>query len=219
MARIKVKTDASKVRIKLGEETKSPVTVMPPSAELLKPPEPVVPPKKSVLLSLRLINLMEIRAESVFRPGEEDVEVVYALSGSESTIPTMLHQLSSSTVVEEATPEHITSSVEGMVVHIKKERGNDPKLVVAVHTHPESVPAPSEADKRYFQSAAQTMRSLIPDVNIIFGVHAVSGESIKERREPAKTSKNVIKWSSITRGHEVGFYTQNAEPYEVEIVG
>lgn len=207
MTRIIVRTaDGGKVRIRLRDEAKAPVIIEPTGAKA----------KKAVLVSNRLINLMEIRAESSFRPKKEDVEIMYALSGEDTNMPDLLHKLSSSTVVEEATPNYIAASVRGMIEHIIKERGNEPKLIVQVHTHPESIPQPSEKDKRYFASAAETIKALLSGANVLFGIHAISSESIRERQEPAKISRNTIKWSSITREHEIGFYTPDAKPYEVE---
>jgi proteasome lid subunit RPN8/RPN11 len=160
---------------------------------------------------------MEIRAESAFRPNEEDVELVYALSGSTSNALDILHKLTSGTVVEEATEDHIISSVHGMMEHIERERGDTPGLVIEIHTHPQGVPRPSEQDKRYFKRCAETIKTLVPDTNVLFGIHAISSESIRERREPTKVSRNTVKWSSITREHEIAFFTANSESYEVEI--
>jgi hypothetical protein len=159
-----------------------------------------------------------MRSESAFRPNEEDVELVYALSGSNPSVPDMLHKLSSSAVVEKASAENISSSVEGMTEHITKERGSDPKLIVAVHTHPQSIPRPSKKDKQYFQSAYQVLKSLFPEATVLFGIHAISSEVIRERSEPVKTGKNIVQWNSITREHEAAFYTDEAKPYEVELV-
>jgi len=202
----------------LRNNDKSDVVTKTAGAEALKQSELAVPTKR-VLLSSRLINLMEIRAESSFRPEEEDVELVYALSGSNPDVADMLHKLSSQTVVAKATQDYIVSSIRGMIEHIKKEAGSEPKLVIQLHTHPQSTPRPSEDDKLYFKSASETINALIPGANVLFGVHAISSESIRERQEPAKVSRNAIKWSSITREHEIAFYTADAQPCEVEIIG
>ncbi|MFC1976929.1 Mov34/MPN/PAD-1 family protein [Chloroflexota bacterium] len=218
MTKITVRTSGSKIRIRLRDETKAPVVTEPTGAEPLKSSEPVTPGKRALLLSTSFINLMEIRAESIFRPDEEDVEIVYALSGSSNNTPDTFHKLSSGTIVEEATEDHIISSVRGMLEHIKRERESEPKLVVELHTHPQGAARPSEQDRRYFTHAVGAIKTLLADANILFGVHAVSSESIRERQEPHKVSRNIIKWSSITREHEVAFYSPNAEPYEVEIL-
>jgi hypothetical protein len=145
MTKIRVKTNSGIIRIKLQDEVKAPVDSVPPGAEPLKSTEPIAKVEKGVLLlPTRLINLMEIRAESGFRPNEEDVEIVYALSGSSSYVADMLHKLSSQTVVEEAKENYIVSSVQGMIEHVVKERDNPPKLVVAIHTHPQGIPKPSD---------------------------------------------------------------------------
>ncbi len=218
MTRITVRTDGGKVRIRLRDEAKAPVVTEATGATATGAHEPSTLTQKAVVVSKRLINLMEIRAESSFRPNQEDVELVYALSGAAPNLPDMLHKLSSNTVVEEATPDHIVSSLRGMMEHIVKERGSHPRLIIQVHTHPQSIPQPSEADKRYFKSVGERIRAVVSSTDVLFGIHAISSESIRERREPAKISRNTVKWSSITREHEIGFYTPASKPYEVEII-
>jgi proteasome lid subunit RPN8/RPN11 len=219
MAKITVRTAGSKVKIRLQEEAKAPVAQSATGAESVKLSGTEAAIESELLLSTRVINLMEIRAESSFRPNEEDVELVYALSGSEPNTPDTLHKLSSRKVVEDATQAYVISSVQGAIEHITKERDGKPGLIILLHTHPRSTPQPSEDDKRYFRSTSQTIHAMIPRANILFGVHAISSESIRERHEPIKVSKNTIKWGSITREHEVAFYAPDAKPYEVNIIG
>jgi len=218
MTKINVKTDGGKIRIRLGDEGKAPVVTGPTGAEPLASSKPVTTKSNALLLPIRLINLMEIRAESGFRPNEEDVEIVYALSGNGPHAPDMLHKLSSQTVVEKAADDYVISSVRGMVEHIIKERGSPPKLVVGIHTHPQGVPKPSDKDNRYFRNAFDTIKSLVPEAYVLFGVHAISSESIRERLEPTRISRNAIKWSSITREHEIAFYTPESNTCEVKLV-
>ena len=61
------------------------------------------------------------------------------------------------------------------------------------------------------------MRNYVPGATIIFSIHSVSseGETVREREEPKKTSKNRIAWSSITRTHELAFYDAELRPVEV----
>lgn len=217
MTKINVKTDGGRIRIKLRDEAKAPVVTGPTGAEPLESSKPVTTNSKALLLPIRLINLMEIRAESGFRPNEEDVEIVYALSGSDPNAPDMLHKLSSQTVVEKATEDYVISSVRGMIKHIIKERGSPPTLVVGVHTHPQGIPKPSDKDNRYFLNASEMIKTLVPKANVLFGIHAISSESIRERLEPTRISKNTIKWSSITREHEIAFYTPDVNLYEVKL--
>ena len=219
MTKITVRTAGSKVKIRLLEEAKAPAAQSATGAEPVKLSGTEAITKSGLLLSARVINLMEIRTESSFRINEEDVELVYALSGPNLNTPDMLHKLSSRKVVEEATQAYVVSSVQGVVEYIIKERDGEPSLVILLHTHPRSTPQPSEDDKRYFRSASETINAMIPDANILFGVHAISSESIRERREPIKISKNTIKWSSITKEHEVAFYSPDAKSYEVDIIG
>lgn len=183
---------------------------------------PRLPQVKNVLyLPKKIIEKMEIRTESSFRPNQEDVEVFYALTGSDSTTPDMLHGLSTSEVVVDATPNMIRTFREKILEIIQKERGELPRLLVDIHTHPNSLPKMSGTDREMSRSWAKRVKKLIPGITVIFGVHAISGESdtIRGKTEAVKTSSNMIQWSSTTRDHKVGFYTGDAEPCEVEIIG
>lgn len=86
-----------------------------------------------------------------------------------------------------------------------------------MHTHPAGIAHLSEIDKEYYMHATKIIRKYLPDANIIFGIHSLSseGEEVRERKEPKKTSKNRITWSSITRSHEIAFYDENLMPVEV----
>ncbi len=167
------------------------------------------------LLSSSLINQMEIRVESVFRPGQADVETAYALSGS--NYPDMLHKFSSSDVVAHAAADMITSSVEKMAEHIIKERPDAPKMIVAMHTHPDGAAELSEQDISSMPRIAAKLKERIAGVKVIFAVHAVSRESPRARTHIAKIAGNRIKWNSITRTHEVAFFDESAKPVEVLI--
>lgn len=218
MTKIRVRSYGNKIRIRLGDtaqDLSQSGPGQPPAAELAKT---IAHDRRVLLLPTRLIDLMEIRVESAFRPNQDDVELVYALTGADHRVPDALHKLSSRTVVEEASEEHIVASAGAMIEHIIREKGSEPMLVVHIHTHPQSIPRPSETDKHFFQGAAVKIADRVPEATVVFGVHAISSESIRERRKTSKISRNTIKWSSITREHEVGFFTPNSEPYEVEIV-
>ena len=173
--------------------------------------------KNALFLSSNFLNLAEIRAESSFRPSQEDVEVIYALSGREHNISDAFHKLSSRFVMKEASQSLIVANTEEIVNHILKEREEEPNLIVIVHTHPAGIAHPSEIDREYYPRATKTIRKFLKDANIIFGIHSVSreGEGVREREEPKKLSKNRITWSSITRSHEIAFYNENLMPVEV----
>ena len=168
-----------------------------------------------LLLSSSLINQMEIRVESVFRLGQSDVEIAYALSGS--TYPDMLHKFSSNEVVAHATQDRIITTAEKMAEHILRERPDAPNIIVGVHTHPDGAAELSEQDKSSMPRIAAKLKERIAGANVVFAVHAVSRESPRARAQPAKTAGNRIKWSSITRTHEVAFFNEKAEPVGVSI--
>jgi hypothetical protein len=175
--------------------------------------------KNTLFLTSHFINFAEIRAESSFRPQQEDIEVIYALSGIEHNIPDTFHKLSSRFTIKEASHTMILANTKEIVNHIIKEREEEPNLIVLVHTHPAGIAHYSEVDKEYNQKATNIIREYVPDATIIFCIHSMSSESdkVREREEPKKTSKNRIMWGSITRSHELAFYDENLIPVEVTL--
>ena len=171
---------------------------------------------RGLALSHPIISQMEIRVESVFRPKEPDVEVVYALTGYGTSVD-QLHKFSSNEVVAHATPEMVSYIAEKMVEHIRAERAEMPNLIVHIHSHPLGAPALSDVDKETMPSVAARIRAIVPDATVLFGVHAVGSEERRPRDPPERVSENKVRWSSITRVHEVAFFDDRAEPVEVRI--
>ena len=172
--------------------------------------------EQGISLSHPLLSQMEIRVESVFRPKEPDVEVVYALTGFGTSVD-HLHKFSSNEVVAHATPEMVSYVAEKMVEHIRAERAEMPNLIVHVHSHPLGVPALSDVDKGTMPQVAARIRAVVPGATVLFGVHAVGSEERRPRVPPERVSENTVRWSSITRVHEVAFFDEDAEPVEVRI--
>ena len=180
--------------------------------EQLIPPIPTITP---TLIFLRnIIDQMEIRVESVFRPNQEDVETAYALSGD--NVIDMLHKFTSSDVIRDAKPHVIYTITEGKIRHILAERGRIPKIVVDVHTHPYGIAELSDVDKKTIKKVAEIFREKMPGVRVYFGVHAVSEEKIGSRQD-LKVIGNKIVWRSLTREHEVAFFDENGKPVDVVV--
>jgi proteasome lid subunit RPN8/RPN11 len=171
---------------------------------------------RGLALSHPILSQMEIRVESVFRPKEPDVEVVYALTGYGTSVD-HLHKFSSNEVVAHATPEMVSYVAEKMVEHIRAERAEMPNLIVHVHSHPLGAPALSDVDKGTMPEVAARIRAIVPDATVLFGVHAVGSEERRPRAPPERVSENAVRWSSITRVHEVAFFDEGAEPVEVRV--
>ncbi len=170
---------------------------------------------KSKLIFLRnVVDQMEIRVESVFRPNDPDVEICYALSGG--SVVDMLHKLASNAVVKLSSPFEIYTVTESKVKMILEERGEIPKIIVDVHTHPNGVAELSDEDVEAISRVYEVYKEKLPNTEIYFGVHAVSGEKIGKRVEPVAEG-NRIRWRSITREHEVAFYDGKCRPVGVEL--
>jgi hypothetical protein len=169
----------------------------------------------NTLIFLRnIIDQMEIRVESVFRPNQEDVETAYALSGDD--VIDMLHKFTSSDVIRDAKPHVIYTITEGKIRHILSERGRIPKIVVDVHTHPYGIAELSDVDKKTIKKVAEIFKEKMPGVRVYFGVHAVSEEKIGSRQD-LKVIGNKIVWRSLTREHEVAFFDENGKPVDVVV--
>ena len=170
---------------------------------------------KPTLIFLRnVIDQMEIRVESVFRPNQEDVETAYALSGT--TIIDMLHKFTSSEVIKEATPLIVYTVTENKIKHILEEREDVPGIIVEVHTHPNGIPELSDEDRDTIKKIVKVFKEKLPNTKIYFGVHAISEEKLGRRKNP-EVHNNKIKWRSLTREHEVAFFDENCKPVRVEI--
>lgn len=172
---------------------------------------------EGILLRPAILKSMEIRAQSIFRPGHEDVEILYALSG-DSRMVDMMHQFSSEDILYGSDSMEANVSVANIIEHVKAEIGGLPKVLVILHTHPGGESIPSQQDKLFFSSTEQTIKQHSPGTRVFFGIHAVSGGSVRAKTDYEKINKNTIKWSSITHDHEVAFYTKEAKPLEANII-
>jgi len=171
---------------------------------------------RGIILPSTILKNMEIRAEGVFRPHQKDVEVVYALSGTGRRM-NRIRQFASKRVISTANSGKVDVNVENMIEHIKKEIGYMPKLLVIMHTHPEGVPYPGPHDKFFFRSTAQKIKQDCQKTEVFYGIHAISGGSVRKRTDYKKINENTIKWSSVTHDHEVAFYDRESKPMEVNI--
>ena len=179
--------------------------------------------KDSLIITARIKNLIELRAESSFRVNQPDFEIIYALSGPDYCAPDTFHHFASQRVVEDARPDTVTPTVTGIIELIQKERelGDNPRLIVINHTHPApgNIPQPSTNDERFFKSAAQILLDSFPNARILFGVHAISGEAVRRREPPTKSAPHRISWASVIREHELAFFAPDGTPFQVEYDG
>ena len=171
---------------------------------------------KGIFIPATILKSMEIRAQSIFRPGHKDVEILYALSGDDYRV-NMLNQLSSEDILYASDSGESDVNVENMIAHIKAEIGELPEILVIMHTHPGGATLPSTQDKLFFRTTAQKIKQYSPETEVFYGVHAISGGSVRAKTDYKKINENTIKWSSITHDHEVAFYTKESKPGEVNI--
>jgi hypothetical protein len=174
-------------------------------------------PSGVVALDVKVIKMMEIRAESVFRPGSSDVECFYAITGETPGALDTLHSLASRQVVSTATPNMVQADIEGMVTLVLKERqGKAPGCLVEIHTHPDRAEAvPSNQDLKHWQSTARFLSERLPQSQLFFGVHAVTRERPGVAASPKASAEHKIGWSSVCKDHEIAVFTTTGRPARV----
>ena len=196
----------------------------PPPGSLPRPAPPAEPDTGGHLgieLTQPIIERMEIRVESIFRPQTPDVEVMYVLTGVASMRPDRLHSLPSDAVIADATTHSVASNVSKMTELIAREQPEQIRLIVEVHTHPAGIASPSDADRSAWKSTASEISGAFPHAIVLFGIHSVSTEASEflERVAPRKETSSRIGWRSNTRDHEFALFSSNAEPHEVRLHG
>lgn len=169
-------------------------------------------------LSQEVLTKMELRAESSFRPNQNDYEVLYALTGTHPWRPDYVHALASQSVVQDAREDTVIPIMDGIIEYIQAERSEDSvKIVVLLHTHPApgNIAEPSSNDMRFFDFSAKAIKDVFPEAKVFFGVHAISGDMIRNREGASLMAENKIRWTSVKREHEVGFFTSKSERQKV----
>ena len=174
----------------------------------------------TLVVTARIRNLIELRAESSFRVNQPDFEIIYALSGPDHRTPDTFHHFASQQVVEDARTDTVTPLVSGIIDLIQSERDGSPQpgLIVVNHTHPApgNIPRPSSNDERFFESAGRILGQQFLGARVLFGVHAISGEAIRRRESPVKIEPNCLRWASVIREHEVAFFTPDGATFAVD---
>ena len=175
-----------------------------------------------VSLSADVIERAEIVTEGVFRPGVEDVEVAYLMSGRRPDRLDRVHALASDRIISEATPVSVMTNVNQMIEFVRRSGAADAGVIVELHTHPSSgMTQPSDTDMKSWRSIAQSLAGEFPSARFLFGVHGVARQSpgFLERTSPRRVGLNRLTWQSNTRGHEIALFTSDSSPVEVRFAG
>ena len=164
-------------------------------------------------------DFMETRAESQFRPGEKDVEIVYALTGTERDKIDMRHKFTSEQVVTESSSKRVNYQTSNVIDHISKKRDDPPEVLVKLHTHPRGTTKPSEKDLNSWNRVKTKLKNKWPDTKVLFGIHAFSREfkNPKKRKDPQLSGKTQVEWRSLTREHKVKIYDHKGNPIRLII--
>ena len=175
-----------------------------------------------VALGSGIIERAEIITEGVFRPGVDDVEVKYLMSGGRPDRVDRLHPLASDRIISEATPVSVVTNVSQMIEFVKRSGAEDAGLIVDLHTHPSSgIALPSDTDMKTWRSMAQLVEEEFPNARFLFGVHGVGAPAaaFMERTSPRIQGVNRLTWRSNTRDHEIALFTADSSPIEVQLIG
>jgi proteasome lid subunit RPN8/RPN11 len=164
-------------------------------------------------------NFIETRAESQFRPDEDDVETVYALTGSSSGRIDETHSFSSEQIVRKASSNRVRYRVGSIIEHITRERETSPEVLVKFHTHPHTTTRPSELDEETWERIADDFRDEWPSVRVLYGIHTYSTEFKKPKsRASPEVRDGQIEWRSITRDHSARVFDEHADGVEVSLI-
>ena len=179
---------------------------------------PELPPG-SLALDSRVVKMMEVRAESAYRPGVTDVECLYVMTGDSPGVVDTLHSLATSEVVRAATPNMIRTSIDGTLAVVLKEReGKPPGCWVEVHTHPDRDRAkPSDRDLESWRWKDRFLKEKMPATEVFYGVHAVTNERPGAPTPPHPSGKNKVAWASVCRDHELAVFTGDGRSTETVV--
>ena len=186
------------------------------------PGEAAPRPRSGVSLGATVIEHAELATESVFRPGVEDVEVKYLMSGTRADRIERMHTLASSRIIAEATPVSVSANVGQLIEFVKRSGAGNAGLIVDLHTHPSSgIALPSDTDKSSWKSVGRMLEEEFPNARVLFGVHGVGRQmpTFVERTPPVVAGVNRVLWRSVTRDHEIALFAPDATPVEVYLDG
>ena len=175
-----------------------------------------------VAIGAGIIERAEIITEGVFRPGVEDVEIKYMMSGRRPDRVDRLHPLASERIISEATPVSVVTNVNQMIEFVKRSGVGDAGLIMDLHTHPSSgIALPSDTDMKTWRSMAQLLAEEFPNAKFLFGIHGVGAPAsgFLERSLPRREGVNRLIWRSNTRDHEIALFTADSSPIEVQLIG
>jgi len=227
--KIKVPARGGKIRIKRDRDDEPSPPDRPPEEDQPQPDQtpnddnPSSDGEGIEILENAVVNQMEDKAISQVRPDDEDVEMLYALTGQTRHRIDAFHSLASANVVSEANYDSIHYN-QGQIIHyIEHELSYTPQLFILVHTHPRrSEPRPSAKDKTTWSNSASEFKDDWDGARVCFGIHAFTAEfnRPKSRSSPAHPAgdSTVVEWRSPTRDHAFRPYTPDATGIEVTLV-
>ncbi len=184
-------------------------------------PDPDSGNRLAIAFSWLALERAEILTEGVFRPGAEDVEVKYIMSGGRADAIEHVHALSSDMVIPEATSRSVMTNVGRLVELLKHVGAERAALIVDIHTHPSGIAEPSDQDKRTWREMGRYFGNEFPNARALFGVHAIgpAAREFMKRKAPNRVAVNTVAWRSNIRDHKVALFTPEAYPVEVSADG
>lgn len=182
-----------------------------------------------IFIGKRILEQIGNMAESVFRPGENDVEITYAMLGDRAQHIDRVFGFSSEMVVKKVNDTSVEYSPRGMANFLEREGAQSSSIIVIAHTHPyQDQPfhgaEPSDEDLKSWERTNEYLSSHFSIEPILFAVHSVSRvpeDDIRliDRTRPQQYSTNSIRWNSLTRDHKLALFTAEGYKWPIELDG
>ena len=157
-----------------------------------------------------LIQKMEIRANNGVKDHPEDLETKYLLTGSNPTTPSEIVQLDSPKFYSEVTETSIRYDGAAIASHLQKLYTGkpDPKIIVAVHTHPNGSTNPSIVDQTNPLYIKRCIEQYIVDFEFFQAIHGLQHTVAPNSNELRKVrfTNGRIQWYGENRQHELAVY-------------
>jgi len=169
-----------------------------------------------------LLDQATLLTESQVRPHkktDQNIEILYLMSGDKLTAVDEIHGMASSQVVLEADVNSIKWS-KNVIDYLKQERSSQPNLVLMNHTHPSGSVTPSATDMADgWPAFAKSIRELWSDTRVLFGIHGLETEFRQPKSEqPPTVTENTVEWQSTKRPHRFRVYSERGNEIPVTVI-
>lgn len=165
-----------------------------------------------------LVQAIELRGNNGV---QRDVETKYLLTGSSYTTPTDMIGLDDPSLYEEMTETSLVYNVTAIADYVAKlhEGYPDPKVVVAVHTHPSGNTIPSSTDRTNSTALRDELERHFDDFEFFQGIHGLQERTTPtpDKLREVHAGDGHIWWYGENRRHELAIFDGYYNPCEVHV--